>query len=98
MGQLAFSKGPPEGCVGGGGRAEAGDGEFRGCCRIQAKDELLSGTGNREKRMDPEVVTCHWVVGMCFCQKSLLSLVFGLNRTLDIAQILFCFCFCFKLA
>lgn len=32
--------------------------ELSGHCRIQAKDELISGAGNREKRVDLEVLIC----------------------------------------
>lgn len=74
------------------GRGQEIEVELRGHGRIQAKDELISGTGNREKRVDLEVFICRWVVVMCFCQESLLTMIFGLTSTPDIAQILFCFC------
>lgn len=63
---LHFQKAPQRDALEVGGRAEAGD---RGRAkRSQAKDELISGTANREKRVHLEEVICRWVVGMCFAK------------------------------
>lgn len=66
-----FRKTDAEGCTGGGWKGRERN-QLSGCCSIWAKDELISGSRTRERRMALKVIICCLVVLMYFCQELLL--------------------------